>query len=103
VGSDVNGDGNNNDRPFNGLYELGRNTWEGPGSSTIDARISKRFRFRERFAVQVLGEAFNLQNRVNYAFVNRTWGTALAPRATLGAFTSAGAPRQVQMGIKFEY
>jgi hypothetical protein len=103
VGSDVNGDGNSNDRPFNGLYELGRNTWIGPGSAVIDARLSKRFRLRERFAVQVLGEAFNIQNRVNYSGVNRTWGTTLEPRVTLGRFTSAGSPRQVQLGIKFQY
>jgi hypothetical protein len=103
VGSDVNGDGNSNDRPFNGLYELGRNTWMGPGSAVVDARLSKRFRFRERFAVQVLGEAFNIQNRVNYSGVNRTWGTALEARPTLGRFTSAGSPRQVQLGVKFQY
>lgn len=103
IGSDVNGDGQSNDRPFNGVYTLGRNTWMGPGSATVDARLSKRFRFRERYSVQVLGEAFNIENRVNFSGVNTTWGTAIAPRATLGQYTSAGSPRQVELGLKLEF
>lgn len=103
VGSDVNGDGNTNDRPLNGLYVLGRNTWTGPESFTVDARIAKRFRIHERFGLRILAEAFNIENRVNYSGVNTTWGTALAPRATLGMFTSASSPRQVQLGAKLEF
>jgi hypothetical protein len=103
VGSDVNGDGNSNDRPLNGDYVMGRNIWMGPESFTVDARLSKRFRIRERFSVRILAEAFNIENRVNYSGVNTTWGTALAPRTTLGMFTSAGSPRQVEFGAKIEF
>ena len=44
VGSDVNGDGNSTDRPFNGIYELGRNTLEALGSVTVDVRWPNEFR-----------------------------------------------------------
>jgi hypothetical protein len=104
VGSDVNLDGNSGtDRPFNGFYERGRNTWNGPGARTIDVRLAKRIPIRERMSVLMLAEAFNLQNRVNYTGVNTTWGTNLEPRATLGQYVAAGDPRQIQFGIKFEY
>jgi hypothetical protein len=103
VGSDVNGDGNTNDRPLNGAYVMGRNTWTGAESFTVDARISKRFRIHERIGVRILAEAFNLENRVNYSGVNTTWGTALAARTTLGMFTSANSPRQVEFGAKIEF
>jgi opacity protein-like surface antigen len=103
IGSDVNLDGQSNDRPFNGQYLLGRNTWTGPESFVVDARISKRFRIRERYGLRILAETFNLENRVNYSGVNTTWGTALAARTTLGLFTSANSPRQVEFGVKLEF
>ena len=103
VGSDVNGDGNTTDRPFNGIYELGRNTLEGPGSAVVDVRVAKRIAIRERMSVRILGEAFNVQNRVNYQDVNTTWGTTIEPRTTLGRFQAAGNPRQIQLGVKFDF
>ena len=103
TGADSNLDGNSNDRPFNGIYTLGRNTSEGPESWTIHLRLSKRVPIRERLAVQVLAESFNTLNRVNYTGVNNTWGTNLEPRATLGQYTSAGDPRQIQLGFKVEF
>ncbi len=103
IGSDVNADGNSNDRPFNGAYVFGRNTVTGPESFTVDARVAKRFRIHERIGLRILGEAFNIENRVNYSGVNSTWGTALAPRTTLGMFTSANSPRQVELGAKLEF
>jgi hypothetical protein len=103
VGSDSNLDGNSNDRPFVGAYTLGRNTWNGPGRAVVNLRISKQFRFRDRFSIQVLGEAFNVENRVNYTELITGWGTTLAPRSTLGNFTAAANPRQVQLGIRVQF
>ena len=104
VGSDVNADANSSsDRPFNGTQELGRNTYAGPESFVVDLRVAKRIRIRERISVQILGEAFNVQNRVNYSDVNTTWGTDIAPRATFGNYQSANNPRQVQFGLKFAF
>ncbi len=103
VGSDVNLDGNSNDRPFNGTYELGRNTYRGPGFRSIDVRLSKRIQFREKMYLQFLAEAFNVENRVNYSDVNTTWGTELAARPSFGQFLAANDPRQIQIGVKFQY
>ena len=103
VGSDSNGDGNSTDRPFHGVYELGRNTLEGPGSAVVDVRLARRIRIGERMSVRILAEAFNVQNRVNYTDVNTTWGTAIEPRATLGQYQGADNPRQIQLGMKVEF
>jgi hypothetical protein len=104
TGADSNLDGNSaNDRPFNGVYLMGRNTFTDPGSFTVNLRLARRIRVRERASIQVLVEAFNVENRVNYSSVNHTWGTELQPRSTFGAYTSAGDPRQLQFGIRFEF
>ena len=100
VGSDSNGDGNSTDRPFNGAYELGRNTYTGPNFFGIDARLAKRVLIGEKITIQIMGEAFNLQNRVNYSSVNTIWGTSLLPAANFGQLTAANDPRQIQLGIR---
>ena len=69
----------------------------------VNLRLSKQFRFRDRFSIQVLGEAFNVQNRVNYTDLVTTWGTTVAPRSTLGSYTVAANPRQVQLGIRAQF
>lgn len=104
VGSDVNGDGNSStDRPMMGPYELGRNTYVGPEYFSVDLRLAKRIPIRERYTLQILGEAFNVENRVNYSDVNTTWGTDLAPRSTFGRLQAANDPRQIQLGLKFYF
>ena len=45
----------------------------------------------------------HVQNRVNYQDVNTTWGTTLEPGTTLGRFQAAGNPRQIQLGVKFDF
>lgn len=103
TGADSNLDGNSNDRPFNGTYLFGRNAFTDPDSFTVNCRLARRVRISERMAVQIMGESFNTQNRVNINSVNMTWGTALAPRNTFGSYQGAGDPRQIQLGIKFEF
>ncbi|MBE3133427.1 MAG: hypothetical protein IMZ55_08125, partial [Acidobacteria bacterium] len=104
VGSDVNADGNSStDRPIVDGKEVARNSFLGADSAAVDVRLSKRVRFGRNMAVQVLAEAFNVFNRVNYQGPNMTWGTALVARDTYGQFTGAGNPRQIQFGVKFEF
>jgi hypothetical protein len=104
VGSDVNGDQNSSsDRPLVGGVPIGRNTYPGPGAATVNVRISREVSYRERFRIQILGEAFNLANHVNFTSVNTTWGTALAPRATFGQYLAAADPRQIQLGLKLRF
>jgi hypothetical protein len=104
VGSDVNGDQNSStDRPLIGGVPLGRNTYIGPSYHDFDVRLSRIIPIRENVRAELLGEAFNVANHVNFAGVNTTWGTALAPRSTFGQYTSASDPRQVQLGFKLMF
>ena len=104
VGSDVNGDGNSSpDRPIvNGKF-LERNSYVGPDYAGVNLRLSKRFRFDQQRALLLQFEAFNLLNRTNFGGTNMTWGTGATPAAAFGTYTSANAPRQLQLGLKFEF
>ena len=43
-------------------------------------------------------ESFNLQNRANFGFPGQALGSP-----NLGAINSAGDPRTLQLGLKFEF
>jgi hypothetical protein len=104
VGSDVNADGNSSpDRPFIDGVMAERNSQVGADFAGVNLRLSKRFRFDGRRALLLQFEAFNLLNRTNFSGVNMTWGTLLEPRSTYSTYTSASAPRQLQLGVKFEF
>ena len=104
VGSDVNADGNSSpDRPFIDGAMAERNSYVGPDYAGVNLRLSKRIRFDKRRALLLQFEAFNLLNRTNFSGTNMTWGTLLEPRSTYGTYTSANAPRQLQLGVKFEF
>ena len=103
--SDVNNDGNlRNDRtPF-----TGRNAFRGPNFMTDDVRLSRFFPLgSERVRLQLIGEAFNITNRVNFTSLRTTQynftGTAFVPLPTF--FTPApgsatGDPRILQLAAK---
>jgi hypothetical protein len=54
-GSDLNSDGVNNDRP---LFR-GRNDTSGYGFKEVNLRVSRLFRYRERYSLELIGEAEN--------------------------------------------
>jgi hypothetical protein len=110
VGSDLNEDFHSTtDRP----PFAGRNTGKGPNFWTVDLRVSRRFRLRESVKVELIGEAFNIFNRLNFKSVNNTVGLLAPPFNVRGrrdlapsqplAFTSAFDPRQVQLGVRFSF
>jgi hypothetical protein len=45
----------------------------------VDLRLSKRFRFGARGGLELIAEAFNLLDRVNYSDVNNIFGTGAFP------------------------
>jgi hypothetical protein len=118
TGVDVNLDTNNNDRPF----AVGRNTGLGPMFVSTDLRVGRRIHFKadSPVALELIFDAFNLFNRTNFRDVNNITGGALFlnqfgitdVRVTgssnntasqfLG-FTSAYAPRVIQLGAKFNF
>jgi hypothetical protein len=111
AGSDLNGDGVNNDYP---LF-ASRNSFRGPGFREVNLRLSRVFPvYAERLSLELIGEAENLLNTKNAACstagrsgaINATYGaTILAPptNANFGQITSAFNSRQVQIGARLRW
>jgi hypothetical protein len=74
-----------------------RNSLFGPGDIVFDVSLLKNFSILERVKAQLRGEFFNMPNHTN--FLNPA--TNISVPSTVGRITSAGDPRQVQLGIKF--
>ena len=117
LGFDANNDGRSqSDRPFT----VGRNTGLGEPFYSFDARLARRFRFKEDMFLELTFEGFNLFNRTNLAGINNVVGSlpldqlralastrargrrTAAPTEPLG-FTSAANPRQLQFGLRFNF
>jgi hypothetical protein len=103
AGSDVNRDQNSiTDRPDH----LGRNTFRGDDYVSVDLRVDRRFRLGERASLLVLGEVFNLLNRVNVTDINTVWGRATLAQPPLPTFNTpraVGNARQLQLGLKLMF
>lgn len=110
AGTELNNDRHNTtDRPF----FAGRNTGIGPSYTGFDTRLSKRFSFAETRQVELMAEAFNLFNKLNYTSVNNIVGNIQGPFNLQGrhdrgpsqplGFTSAAEPRRVQLGLRFSF
>ena len=72
-----------------------RNILRGPRSRTMDLKIGKNFPISETRRVEFRAEMFNLSNTPRFALP-----AANIDLVTAGRITSAGAPRQVQFGLK---
>ena len=78
---------------------LPRNYSLGRVFNSQDVRVTKTFRFGERFQWQAFGEAFNLLNRTNFALPNRILGLESS-----GAINhTSTAARQFQLAAKLEW
>jgi len=110
VGSDLNQDFHSTtDRP----PFAGRNTGRGPNFWTVDLRVMRAIRLSESTRIELMGEAFNIFNRLNFRSVNNTVGVLAPPfnvtgRKDLGpsqplAYTSAFDPRQIQIGVRLSF
>ncbi|HVQ32130.1 MAG TPA: hypothetical protein VMV21_21200, partial [Vicinamibacteria bacterium] len=116
-GIDSNGDGIAvNDRarrdPRDPLSRVERNGQRLPGTATVDARLSRRFGPVRGAAVEVLVEAFNLFDRVNWSDVNNVFGPGAFPvapqvdalgRVTYGSYVKTYPPRQVQVAARLTF
>ncbi|HLK69653.1 MAG TPA: carboxypeptidase regulatory-like domain-containing protein [Bryobacteraceae bacterium] len=128
-GSDVNLDGNNNDRvnvvgdpyldphrsrsdvsnawfntaafaaPATGTDgNLGRNVMDAPGVRNVDLGLFRNFRFHEHYNLQARGELTNAFNLVNLSAPTGTLSSA-----AFGTIRTAGATRQVQLGLRLTF
>ena len=92
TGSALNG--SNGDNRFT---ELPRNSFRLPNIYNLDVRVSKRFKFTEKYNLEFLAEGFNVFNRTYYFFPT----TDLRDAGNFG-FQSVGAnnPRRVQIRVR---
>jgi hypothetical protein len=102
----------------NRLPSIERNSFRLPNQANVDFRIARAFPLSGRMRLEVLAEAFNLFNRINYTSLNTTYytigGTAAAPTLTYNAATFslptnanngtfAPRPREIQLGARFTF
>lgn len=115
AGSDINGDG----FPFNDRVGfIGRNSYRGDSYYDTDVRLQRRFNITERVKANARAETLNLLNRVNVQDVDQVYGSGEFGGAvpqhygdgvtspfnpTFGSPTFAGAARQFQFSLKFEF
>mgnify|MGYP001263466343 CR=1 FL=1 len=93
-----------------GAPGVGRNTLNGPGLATVDARFTRDIRlYRERVGLKLIFEAFNLTNRANYNAVtvsqyNYNNATRVfTPNPAYLQRTSTFDPRILQLAAKITF
>jgi Carboxypeptidase regulatory-like domain len=111
LGYDFNGDGKNGDRAAG----LAKFTQDGPTFASMNVRLAYRVPLAGRAGIDVIGEAFNLFNRINYdvnSMINGEFlsGPTLASPALakvvnprFGQFTATLPPREIQLGVRFTF
>ena len=103
AGSDLNGDGNNNDRwidPANG-QQVPLNSARGDNTFVFDLRTTKFIELGGDKRLGLFVEGFNLFNTVNFGNAYQGNGRSATFRQPNGYIPSIGIPRQVQLGARF--
>lgn len=80
------------------LGNSSRNPVRGPHCRNADIALIKRVHFSETKNLELRAEAFNLTNTPPLGAPNAVLGTA-----GFGSITSAGDPRVIQLGVKFNF
>ena len=87
---------------------VGRDSLRAPGLVNVDLAVSKNVDLGKGSYLQLRAEVFNLFNRINYGapnsviFIATPDGSA-AYNPNAGQITSAGPPRQMQLGAKLVF
>lgn len=76
----------------------GRNILRGPGNVNVDIGLFKNFTLFETHRLQFRAEGFNVGNRVNLGNPNTNRNAA-----AFGRITGAGAPRVIQLALKYQF
>ncbi|MGA9798676.1 MAG: TonB-dependent receptor, partial [Terriglobales bacterium] len=78
--------------------DAGRGIVTGPGLKTVDCSLIRKFRVTERVGLEFHADAFNAFNHPNFGFPD-----TFLPDATFGVISTAGAPRELQLGLKASF
>lgn len=105
-GTSLNGTNGDNRFPLNA-----RNAFRLPGLMNLDLRLSKRFRFSERYNLEFLAEGFNVTNRTHIFGQNSTLytraGNVLNFNPSFGDVTATDSTlyreRQIQFSARFQF
>jgi hypothetical protein len=83
----------------------GRNIMNGPGFYNLDASLFKVFSFRERFKLEIRGEAFSVTNTPQFGNPNTGVNNYNADpsKNTFGVITGAGGGRGMQLGARMTF
>ncbi|HZO52067.1 MAG TPA: TonB-dependent receptor, partial [Bryobacteraceae bacterium] len=76
----------------------GRNVLTAPGLASLDFSLFKNFRIAESKNLQFRWEMYNATNTPSFNPPGLGIGTG-----TFGQITSAGLPREMQFGLRFEF
>ncbi len=91
----------------NGVFgNTGRNFMSGPGFFNLDASLFKMITFRERYNVELRGEAFSITNTPQFANPGTTLGSPSFGYITGtigGNSTASNGNRVLQLGVKFSF
>ena len=76
----------------------------GDGSVSQDFRLTKRFRYKERYNLAIFGEVFNAFNIANLTGYSSTIGSAFGqPTQRAAQSFLSGGPRAIQVGGRFSF
>jgi Carboxypeptidase regulatory-like domain len=113
AGLDTNADG----FPINDRVGIEpRDTFKGDSFQSVDLRISRVFKIREKLSLQAIAESFNTMNTVNVRFFNTTYTAPdFIPVGTPGTFREGSPnpnygspraifnPRQIQFALRLTW
>jgi hypothetical protein len=85
-------------KPFT-FGNAGRNTLPTPGNAVIDLALHRRFPIRERAAIQLRVESFNILNHPNWGIPGQY--PDFGP--FFGRIFATGEPRRLQFGLRFDF
>jgi hypothetical protein len=79
------------------------NILRGQGITNFDLALSRRFSFRERYALQFRAETFNLANHVRFANPTTSLGNSNFGQFTAGGTGQANNPRLLQLALRLTF
>jgi hypothetical protein len=99
-GLDLNGDGNFGDR----TPTFGRNSFRAFGTNSVDLRFQYQVPMGKERKLQFYLESFNVTNRMNVRTAFTDYGrTPGQPNAIWLTPSTYQPPREVQLGIRFQF